>query len=222
MQSDRVAAFRHRAFAMYWTAQLISLMGTFMQSVALGYLIYALTGSKWLLGIIAVFQMGPSLILSLPAGVLADRVPRRSLVMTTQSTALLLAFCLATLTALDMLQVWEILLISTISGISMTGESPARQALVVNLVGGSDLANAIAWNSLSTNGAKVIGPAVGGIVIAAVGIAPVFYFNSFSFLAMIIALALMRIPFVRVERTHNAAGELWEGLQAIGRAPAIM
>src|SRR5579884_641833 len=220
--SENFAAFRHRPFAMYWTAQLFSLMGTFMQNVALGYLVYQITGSKWLLGTIAIFQLGPSLLLSLPAGVVADRVPRRTLVMTTQTTALLLAFSLATLTALHVLQVWEILVISTISGVAIAVESPARQALVVNMVGGEDLANAIAWNSLSTNGAKVIGPAIGGVATAYFGVAPVFYFNSFSFLAMIVALALMRIPFIRVERTRNAAGELIEGLQVIRRTPAIL
>ena len=142
------AAFGHRNFRLYWTAQLISLMGTFMQQVALGYLIYDLTGSKWLLGAISALTMGPSLLLSLPAGVLADRVPRRRLVLCTQSGALLLAFILATLTALHRLEVWEILVLSTLSGIAIAIESPARQALVADLVGGKDLPNAIGWNSL--------------------------------------------------------------------------
>src|SRR5437879_6304069 len=109
------AAFRHPGFGRYWTAQLISLMRTFMRPVALGYLVYDLTGSKWLLGVISALTLGPSLLLSLPAGVLADRVDRRKLILTTQSTALLLAFVLASLTALHLLQVWEVLGISTIS-----------------------------------------------------------------------------------------------------------
>lgn len=214
------AAFRHRDFRLYWTAQLISMMGTFMQSVALGYLVYALTGSKWLLGVISALQMGPSLLLSLPAGVLADRIPRRRLVLTTQSVALILAFALATLTALHRLQVWEILVISTISGIAIAVESPARQAFVADLVGSEDLPNAIGWNSLVINGSRVLGPAVGGIAIRFVGIAPVFYYNSFSFLAMIVVLALMRLP-VMLPRTRHPLEDLKEGLAFIRHSSAI-
>jgi MFS family permease len=216
------SAFHHRAFRWYWTAQLISLMGTFMQVVALGYLIYDTTGSKWLLGLLPVIQMGPSLLLSLPAGVLADRVQRRRLIICTQSTALVLAFSLATLTATHLLQIWEIMVILTISGIAIAIESPARQAFVSDLVGREDLANAIAWNSLGLNGARVLGPAVGGIAIRFVGEAPIFYYNSLSFLAMIVALSLMRLPEPRhVDRRHPLM-ELAEGVRYIRRSRAII
>lgn len=218
---QRGGAFRHRDFRLYWTAQLISLMGTFMQLVALGYLVYNLTGSKWLLGVISAVQMGPSLLLSLPAGVLADRMSRRTLLLCTQSVALLLAFTLATLTATHHLTVWEILVISVFSGMAIAAESPARQAFVADLVGLSDLPNAIGWNSLVVNGARVIGPAVGGIAIRYVGIAPIFYYNSLSFLAMIAALTMMR-PVVVAARRRNAVAELREGLQYIWRSPGIM
>jgi MFS family permease len=216
------AAFRHRAFRYYWIAQLVSFMGTFMQQVALGYLVYDLTGSKWLLGATAALQMGPSLLLSLPAGVLADRVQRRHLIMVTQSSALLLAFSLATLIALHRLQVWEILLISTLSGIAIAVESPTRQAFVVDLVGKDDLANAIAWNSLVLNGARVLGPALGGVVIRFGGVAPIFYFNSVSFLAVIVALLLMRLPDNRRSTTRHPLEELREGLGYLGRSPALV
>jgi MFS family permease len=197
-------------------------MGTFMQQVALGYLVYDLTGSKWLLGATAALQMGPSLLLSLPAGVLADRVQRRHLIMVTQSSALLLAFSLATLIALHRLQVWEILLISTLSGIAIAVESPTRQAFVVDLVGKDDLANAIAWNSLVLNGARVLGPALGGVVIRFGGVAPIFYFNSVSFLAVIVALLLMRLPDNRRSTTRHPLEELREGLGYLGRSPALV
>ena len=216
------AAFRHRAFRYYWIAQLVSFMGTFMQQVALGYLVYDLTGSKWLLGATAALQMGPSLVLSLPAGVLADRVQRRHLIMATQSSALLLAFSLATLIALHRLQVWEILLISTLSGIAIAVESPTRQAFVVDLVGKEDLANAIAWNSLVLNGARVLGPAVGGVVIRFGGVSPIFYFNSLSFLAVIVALVLMRLPDNRRSDTRHPLVELRAGLTYLGRSPALV
>jgi MFS family permease len=216
------AAFRHRAFRYYWIAQLVSFMGTFMQQVALGYLVYDLTGSKWLLGATAALQMGPSLVLSLPAGVVADRVQRRHLIMVTQSSALLLAFSLATLIALHRLQVWEILLISTLSGIAIAVESPTRQAFVVDLVGREDLTNAIAWNSLVLNGARVLGPAVGGVVIRFGGVAPIFYFNSISFLAVIIALVLMRLPDNRRSDTRHPVTELRAGLAYLARSPALV
>lgn len=193
-----------------------------MQSVALGYLVYDLTGSKWLLGVISALQMGPSLLLSLPAGVVADRVQRRHLVLTTQSVALVLAFSLATLTALHRLQVWEVLVISTISGIAIATESPSRQALVVELVGREDLPNAIAWNSLVMNGARVLGPAVGGVAIRYVGVAPIFYYNSFSFLAMIVALLLMRLPPSRPPVARRSFAAMVEGLRYIRRTPAVV
>jgi MFS family permease len=216
------AAFRHQAFRYYWIAQLVSFMGTFMQQVALGYLVYDLTGSKWLLGATAALQMGPSLLLSLPAGVLADRVQRRHLIMVTQSSALLLAFSLATLIALHRLQVWEILLISTLSGIAIAVESPTRQAFVVDLVGKDDLANAIAWNSLVLNGARVLGPAVGGVVIRFGGVSPIFYFNSVSFLAVIVALLLMRLPDNRRSETRHPLEELRAGLTYLAHSSALV
>jgi MFS family permease len=215
------AAFHHRNFRLYWSAQLISLMGTFMQQVALGYLVYDLTGSKWLLGAISALTMGPSLLLSLPAGVLADRVPRRRLVLCTQTSALLLAFILATLTALHRLQVWEILVLSTFSGIAIAMESPARQALVADLVGGEDLPNAIGWNSLVMNGSRVLGPAVGGVAIRFIGVAPIFYYNSLSFAAMIGALLLMRLPVMTVAGRHPWR-DLREGLDYLRRTPSIV
>jgi len=216
------AAFGHRNFRLYWTAQLISLMGTFMQQVALGYLIYDLTGSKWLLGAISALTMGPSLLLSLPAGVLADRVPRRRLVLCTQSGALLLAFILATLTALHRLEVWEILVLSTLSGIAIAIESPARQALVADLVGGKDLPNAIGWNSLVMNGSRVLGPAVGGVAIRFIGVAPIFYYNSLSFAAMIGALLLMRLPAIAASGGRHPWRDLREGLDYLRRTPSIV
>jgi len=222
MAPESRSAFRHRSFALYWTAQLISYLGTFMQQVALGYLIYDLTGSKWLLGVIAALQMGPSLLLALPAGVLADRVQRRRLIMATQSTALLLAFSLATLIALHRLEVWEIMVISVLSGIAVAVEMPTRQAFVIDLVGKDDLPNAIAWNSLVLNGARVIGPAIGGVAIRLVGVAPIFYYNSVSFLAVIVALLLMRLPGNQRAGGRHPLADLQEGLRYLRNAPSLM
>jgi MFS family permease len=216
------AAFGHRSFTVYWFAQLISYLGTYMQQVALGYLVYDLTGSKWLLGVVSALGMAPSLVLALPAGVLADRVRRRNLILCTQSTAVTLAFTLATLIAFHQLQIWEILVISSLSGVAVAVEMPARQALVVELVGKADLSNAIAWNSMVFNGARVVGPAIGGILIRYVGIAPIFYYNSVSFLAVIIALLLVKLPKLeRVEPRHPYV-ELREGLGYLRRSPPLI
>jgi MFS family permease len=216
------AAFRHRAFTVYWFAQLISYLGTYMQQVALGYLVYDLTGSKWLLGVVGALGMAPSLVLALPAGVLADRIRRRNLILCTQSTALLLAFSLATLVATGQLQIWEILVISTISGVAVAMEMPARQALVVELVGREDLSNAIAWNSMVFNGARVVGPALGGVLIRYVGIAPIFYYNSVSFGAVIVALIVVRIPLIVRAHPRHPVAELREGLGYLQRSPSLI
>lgn len=216
------AAFRHRAFSVYWGAQLISFLGTYMQQVALGYLVYDLTGSKWLLGVVGALGMAPSLLLALPAGVLADRVHRRNLVLCTQTMAVTLAFALATLIALHALQIWEILAISTLSGVAVAIEMPARQALLVELVGREDLPNAIAWNSLVFNGARVVGPALAGIAIRYVGIAPIFFYNSVSFLAVIVALLLVRLPRVQRPEPRHPWLELREGLGYLRRTPALV
>ena len=216
------SALRHRNFALYWSGQIVSLMGTFMQAVALGYLVYGLTHSKALLGLITVLQLGPSLVFGLPSGVLADRVVKRRLLLTTQSTALVLALALATLTATHSLQVWEIVVIMSISGLAIAVEGPTRQSFVVDLVGMDDLPAAIGLNSVSVNLARVLGPAVGGLAVEAFGVAPLFYYNAFSFLAVICALLLMRdLPSRAVNAVRHPLAQLMEGLQFIKASRSI-
>jgi MFS family permease len=197
-------------------------MGTYMQQVALGYLVYDLTSSKWLLGVVGALSMAPSLFLALPAGVVADRVRRRNLVLCTQTSAVVLAFALATLLALHQLQIWEILVISTLSGVAVAVEMPARQSLVVELVGKEDLSNAIAWNSLVFNGSRVVGPAIGGLVITYLGIAPIFFFNSASFLAVIVALLTVQLPNVVRPLRRRPWDEFREGMDYLARSPSLI
>ncbi len=200
----------------------MSYLGTYMQQVALGYLVYDLTSSKWLLGAVGALSMAPSLFLALPAGVVADRVRRRNLVLCTQTSAVVLAFALATLLALHQLQIWEILVISTLSGVAVAVEMPARQSLVVELVGKEDLSNAIAWNSLVFNGSRVVGPAIGGLVITYLGIAPIFFFNSASFLAVIVALLTVQLPNVVRPLRRRPWDEFREGMDYLARSPSLI
>lgn len=197
------AALRYRNYRLWFFGQTISLMGTWMQTVAQGWLVYALTGSKLALGTISFFGNLPTLFLMLPAGALADRVSRRTLLLATQTVMTIQAFALAALAATGKLQVWHIGLLATVLGIANSFDAPARQAMTVDMVDDRrDLLNAIALNSSIFNMARIVGPAVGGVILATLGAAWCFALNGVTFFAVIVALWLMHIP--RVERTHHS------------------
>jgi MFS family permease len=188
------ASLQYPNYRRWFVGQSLSLMGTWMQSVAQGWVVYGLTGSKLALGTITFAGSVPSLFLMLPAGALADRMSKRRLLVITQVAMMALAFTLALLTATKLLQVWQIGLLALGLGIAMSFDVPARQALAVDLIEDRrDLQNAIALNSTMFNLARVVGPAVGGIILAAVGAAWCFGLNGLSFLAVIIALLSMRL-----------------------------
>ena len=191
------AAFRYHNYRLWFAGQGFSLMGTWMQSVAQGWVVYQLTGSRFALGLVSFMGTIPTLFLMLPAGVVADRVPKRYLLLATQTALMLFAFVLTGLAATGSLKFWHIALMAFLSGIANSFDAPARQSLAVELVEDRrDLMNAIALNSTMFNLARVVGPAIGGIVLASLGPAWCFGINGLSFLAVIFALLAMNIKDV--------------------------
>lgn len=180
-------------FRIYFIGQLVSLVGTWMQNTALGWLIYELTNSKLLLGIFAAIGAFPMLMLSLLGGAIADRYPKRKILITIQIFAMLFAFVLAFLQSFNIMQVWHILFISLLIGTALALDIPVRQSFFVEIVGKSNLMNAIALNSSVVNAARMIGPAVAGAIMVQFNISWCFLLNGFSFLAVIFALAKIEL-----------------------------
>ncbi|MCS6870832.1 MAG: MFS transporter [Anaerolineae bacterium] len=188
------AALHHSAFRWFFFGQLISVSGTWMQSVALQIVVYAMTGSKTALGAAALAQGIPSLILTPFAGVIVERMPRRQLLILTQSSMMLLAFLLAGLYIAGVLEVWHILAISLGIGIATALDAPSRLSFLVEMVGKDDLPSGIMLNSLMFNTARIVGPALGGLALDSLGAAWCFLLNALSFLAVLFGLFVMRVP----------------------------
>src|SRR5215212_1072797 len=187
-------ALRHRNFRLFITGQVVSLVGTWMQNVAQSWLVYRLTHSELLLGTawfcsqIAVFALGPL------GGLAADRFSRRKLVIATQFLSMLQAFALAALTLTGRVEVWHILALGALLGVINAFDMPGRQALVIHMTSQEDLLNAISLNSAVFNMARIVGPGVAGLLVAAVGEGVCFLINGISFLAVIAGLLMMRLP----------------------------
>ena len=193
--SSSLRALKHRNFRLFFWGQLISVIGIWMQSTALQWLVYRITGSQTSLGLVTFISFLPVLLLSLNMGVIVDRYPVRRLVLISQSWFMLGALVLAALTWGGLIEYWQILLLSFLLGIGNALDMPARQAFVVEMVDEdkNDLMNAIGLNSVLFNIARIIGPAIGGVVVATLGEAPSFLINGLSYLAVLLALALMKI-----------------------------
>jgi MFS family permease len=196
-------ALRERDFRIFWIGQLISVTGTWMQTVAQGWLVLTLTGSPFVLGVAAAARSIPVLILVVPAGIAADRFDRRKIVVTTSIVSTVASSVLAILTIAGTIDIGMVLIIAIVLGISNAFEMPARQSYVSELIGPRHLANAIALNSLLFNGARVVGPAVAGILVALVGPGWAFGINALSFIPVIIGLLM--ISRVHVPRAAIAA-----------------
>src|SRR2546426_3139034 len=181
-------AFRHRNFRLFYAGQLTSLVGTWMQTVAQSWLVYRLTGSATLLGLVGFASQFPILILAPIAGAVADTYPRRRSMLAIQTAAMLLAFPLAALTLLNRIQVWHVIVLAILLGLVNAFDIPVRQSFIAEMVEREDLINAIALNSSMTNGARVIGPAIAGILVSVVGEGWCFLINGLSYLAVIIGL----------------------------------
>jgi MFS family permease len=191
--SKTFTSLRHRNFQLYFGGQLVSVSGTWMQLIALGWLVYQLSHSDFTLGLVGFAAAIPSLIVAPWGGVIADRVSKRGLLVMTNSAAMVLAFVLSVLAFINQVQVWHIILLSVLLGVVNALDGPTRQAFVVDMVGREDLTNAIAMNSVMINGARVIGPAFGGVMMATVGPSWCFFINGLSFLAVIIGLVAMKL-----------------------------
>jgi MFS family permease len=222
VRSNTLRALRHRNFQLFFAGQLISLIGTWMQNVAQSWLVYRLTGSPALLGLVSFAGQIPIFILSPIAGYAADRLNRHRVVIATQSTSMLLALALAALTLTNRIRIWELFVLAAMLGIVNAFDIPSRQSFLVEMVGRGDLMNAIALNSSMFNGARIIGPAIAGILVAKIGEGWCFFANGISYVAVIWGLLLMNVkPFRPKPATMSALETIREGFQYVGRTLPI-
>jgi predicted MFS family arabinose efflux permease len=214
--SDTFAALKHYNYRLWFIGQMVSLMGTWMQSTAQGYLIYQLTNSPVYLGLVGFVGGLPTWLFTLFGGVVADRIPRRTLMVITQTAMMILAFVLGVLTFTHTVQPWHILVLAFLLGVANAFDSPARVSFVIELVPRTDMTNAIALNSTMFNIATVVGPSVAGLTYAAFGPAWCFTINGLSFIAVIAALLLMRFKLeAPPPRRSNAMADAVEGLRYV-------
>jgi MFS family permease len=217
-------ALKHANFRYYWFGMCVSLLGTWMQNIAQPWLAYSLTKSPFLLSLVGALQFIPVLFFSLFAGVWVDRLPKKRILLFTQSSFMVITFTLATLVKLGQVRYWHILVAALLMGMVNALDMPTRQAFVIELVGKADLMNAIALNSSVFNLARTFGPAVAGIVMGYAGVGDCFYINSLSFAAVIIGLVFIR-P-VNVEQrpappSQKMLPEIKDGLDYLRRDPLL-
>ncbi|MCS6937501.1 MAG: MFS transporter [Candidatus Bipolaricaulota bacterium] len=234
-------ALRHRNYRLFWTGQLISLTGTWMQSIAQGWLVYLLTKSALSLGVVSFSQFLPVLLFTLLGGVAADRFDRHRLVLFTQSASLLQAALLATLTLSGVIQVWHVIALAFLLGTINALDTPARQSLIHELVSKEDLMNAIALNSTAFNGTRIVGPAIAGTLLGAlsawiqaqfalpsesatrIAIGVCFALNALSYLGVIVGLLLMeRQPHSENTNHESVWRSLWAGLDYARRDERVL
>jgi MFS family permease len=217
-------ALRNRNYRLFYTGQIISLSGTWMQTIAQALLVLQITNSKIALGTVTMLQFLPITIFVLFAGVIADRVPKRNFILLTQSLAMTQALVLAALVWSGNVQLWQVYVLALVLGVANAFEQPTRQAFVVEMVGKEDLMNAVALNSGMFNAARLVGPAIGGLLIAAFGLKWAFLLNGLSFIPVIGALLLMDLSKL-YPVARRAAGkplaELREGLSYAFRSPPV-
>lgn len=217
-------ALRNRNYRLFWMGQVVSTIGTWMQRIALAWLVLDITDSPLALGMVMMFQTLPVLLLSLFGGVIADRVSKRSLLLVTQAVKLVPSAVLAILVILGIPHLNTIYVLALILGATNAIDSPARQAFVKELAGPEDLPNAIALNSIVFNSARLIGPALGGVTIALIGVAGCFTVDAFSFLAVLVGLAMMRedeLFDVPTPPKGRMISQITEGVRYAVRTPDI-
>lgn len=216
------AAVRVRNYKLYFFGQIVSVSGTWMQSLAQMWLVLELTHNGVWLGLITATQFLPMMLGGPYGGLVADRVDKRSTLLFTQSAAGTLALILGLLTATHTVQLWMVFALAFGLGCVNTVDNPTRQAFVMEMVGPDMVTNAVTLNSVVINGARIVGPAIAGVLIGTVGVAPCFLINAASYLAVLLGLGLMRrADLVRVDRVVRAKGQLVEGLRYVWRTPAL-
>jgi len=216
MLRQTFSALRHRNFRLFFTGQLISLIGTWMQNTAQGLLVYELTHSEWWLGLVTAVNTLPMLLFSIWGGSMADQHAKRTIVLWTQTAMMVLAFAFAALVWSGQITTWEILVIAGFRGLAMAFDMPARQAFMVEMTSREDLMNAISLNSSIVNAARVIGPSVAALLIVRVGMAMCFFLDGVSYLAVIASLLMMRLPkFVKPQRPDSAWAHVMEGFSYV-------
>jgi len=201
-----------RNFKLYWIGTVLSSIGTWIQMVAQSWLIFQLTNSEFLLGFIGFLSSIPILVFSLPSGVIADKKDKRYILIFTQSALMILSFILGFLTSSGSIKVWHIMIIVLFTGSIMALDGPARQSFVLELVGSEKLTNAIGLNSAAFNAARVIGPAIAGVIIGSMGAAVCFYINGISFIAVIAALLAMKKT--KIFQNYKSQNQnIWDNLK---------
>jgi MFS family permease len=211
-----VSLRKHRNFRLFFTGQVISVSGTWMQNVALAWFVYELTHSPLAVGVLTFCRFSPQTLFGLFAGVLADRLDNRRLMMTTQAASMAVSVALAALALSGAAQVWHIYVLALLAGIAQVFDSPGRHALVYQMVGRRELPNAIALNTSVFNASRIIGPGIAGVLIASVGVGACFALNAISFVAVLLALLLMNTselhPVERPEERVTLVGGARDGL----------
>jgi MFS family permease len=221
-------SLRHRNYRLYWSGQMISLMGTYMQTIGQTWLVLELTHSGWQLGLVGALQALPILLFSLFGGIYADRWPKRRVLLVTQTAAMIQAFLLWLLIATGIIQLWHIYVLALLLGFTNSLYRPAARSFVVELVGREDLPNAVALNSTLGQVTRIAGPGLGGIIIAASGVTMLFLLNVFSFLAVLVALALIKSQELHAQVIQHPSTRqstwqsLREGVSYVWRTPAVL
>lgn len=208
------ASLKHRDFRIFWTGQCVSLLGTWMQRTALMWLVYTMTDSPFLVGLVGVAQFMPMLMFTLFAGAIVDRFPKRSILIVTQSLLMLQAVALTLLTISESAHYWQLLVLCVLLGITTTIDVPARLSFFIHLVGKKDVMNAVSLNSSIVNLARIIGPAAAGVVMVQFGAAVCFLINAVSFLAVLYSLTRIKTsePAAQPAKHRNMMTEVCEGI----------
>ena len=215
-------SLRSRNYRLYFAGQIVSVSGTWMQGVAQGWLVLQLTGSGTWLGLVTGLQFLPMLLAGPFGGLVADRVDKRRLMIITQSVMAVLAVILGVLVATGLIQLWMVLLLAFAFGCVVAIDNPTRQSFVLEMVGTEDLPNAVTLNTVVINAARAVGPAVGGVLIATVGLAACFLLNGVSYLAVIVALYRMRPAELHLsKRAPRGPKQLREGLRYVWSTPEL-